>query len=212
MPATHLGTLSRLPTQTCWGGTVFHFLASTTIASASTSPKPYRWLTGKREGSETPRSACQTLLSSSSILRPAGAGGAPTHGAHRPAQLTPQKYPRKTPGAACGGTLLAKRDIECSPLCPAPLVFQSAARRCTGREVLTSRCWTSLQVSRGLQGDRVTARQQGPQNRVKKGSFLSSCRTCSGYFHAHPLRGGCPSRGGAPQGCCVHGCCRDFSL
>lgn len=54
MPTTHLGTLSRLPTQTCWGGTVFHFLASTTIASASTSPKPYRWLTGKKEGSETP--------------------------------------------------------------------------------------------------------------------------------------------------------------
>lgn len=51
---THLGTLSRLPTQTCWGGTVFHFLASTTIASASTRPKPYRWLTGKREDSETP--------------------------------------------------------------------------------------------------------------------------------------------------------------
>jgi len=31
--------------QVCWGGTFLHFLASTTIASASTKPKPYRWLT-----------------------------------------------------------------------------------------------------------------------------------------------------------------------
>lgn len=64
---THLGTLSRLPTQTCWGGTIFHFLASTTIASASTSPKPYRWLTGKREDSET-LSLPAGIRSSSSVL------------------------------------------------------------------------------------------------------------------------------------------------
>lgn len=73
---THLGTLSRLPTQTCWGGTIFHFLASTTIASASTSPKPYRWLTGKREDSETPSlpSRDQELLLGAwrSILQPSG--------------------------------------------------------------------------------------------------------------------------------------------
>lgn len=73
---THLGTLSRLPTQTCWGGTIFHFLASTTIASASTSPKPYRWLTGKREDSETlslPSRDQELLLSAWwSILQPSG--------------------------------------------------------------------------------------------------------------------------------------------
>jgi len=34
--------------QVCWGGTFLHFLASTTMASASTKPKPYRWLTSSK--------------------------------------------------------------------------------------------------------------------------------------------------------------------
>lgn len=33
----------------CWGGTLCHFLASTTMASASTNPNPYRWLTTPRQ-------------------------------------------------------------------------------------------------------------------------------------------------------------------
>lgn len=36
---------SALSTHTCWVGTCFHRSASFTIASASISPKPYKWLT-----------------------------------------------------------------------------------------------------------------------------------------------------------------------
>ncbi len=43
-----------------------------------------------------------------------------------------------------------KSFLFCSPLCPAALVFQSLAFRWACLDVFTRRCWTSLQVIRGL--------------------------------------------------------------
>lgn len=43
-----------------------------------------------------------------------------------------------------------KSFLLCSPLCPAALVFQSLAFRWACLDVFTRRCWTSLQVIRGL--------------------------------------------------------------
>lgn len=39
---------SELLVHVCWAGTFLHLLASTTMASASIKPKPYRWLTSKQ--------------------------------------------------------------------------------------------------------------------------------------------------------------------
>ncbi len=45
----HLECCSGIWLQVCWGGTVLHFIASNTMASASTRPKPYRWLTVRED-------------------------------------------------------------------------------------------------------------------------------------------------------------------
>lgn len=217
VPATHLGTLSRLPTQTCWGGTVFHFLASTTIASASTSPKPYRWLTGKREGSETHRSACQTLLLEDP---PTGRGrrcsntwSSSTCPAYTPKMPRCRENTRSSPrwDAACQKGQRLLTFMPCSVGLP---VGRPQVHRPRGPDQQV------LDVPPGEQG---AARRQGHGTAggtpigLKKGLFAAHVEHALVISTLTPCLGdgqglGCLSRGGAPQGCCVHGCCRDFFL
>lgn len=123
------------------------------MASASTRPKPYRWLTEKwtyiksnqvshEAMSNLKRVIVLVILSKASVFL---------------------------------NTSILVLEEECNvPLCPTALVFQSSAFRWAGLDVFTRRCCTSLHVSKRLQRTKTLLVSLGQTERLITFILVSS--------------------------------------
>lgn len=164
----HLVCRSGIWVQVCWGGTVLHLVASSTMASASTRPKPYRWLTVSRDTGLNSCNYAETIYIELSL--------------HFAIEMACSALNKKY----FGNILLQYQGIKQSqctmlvlevewsvPLCPAALVFQSSALKWTGLDVFTRRCCTSLHVSKRLQKTNTPLISFGPTDYTWPLSLLS---------------------------------------